>query len=99
MSVDTAEAEGELRDALARLLREHCDIEQVRTIAAAPGGWDRRLWSELSAMGVVGLAAPPEHGGEGAGLPGWGAPRGRIFSSPNASTLSFIVTPASVPAT
>ncbi len=66
--MDTAEAEGELRDALARLLREHCDIEQVRGIAAAPGGWDRELWSELAAMGVVGLAAPPEHGGEGAGL-------------------------------
>jgi alkylation response protein AidB-like acyl-CoA dehydrogenase len=68
VKVDTAEAEGELRDALARLLRERCDIEQVRRIAAAPGGWDRELWSELSAMGVVGLAAPPEHGGEGAGL-------------------------------
>ncbi len=66
--MDTAEAEGELRDALARLLRERCDIEQVRRVAAAPGGWDRQLWSELSAMGVVGLAAPPEHGGEGAGL-------------------------------
>ncbi len=66
--MDTAEAEGELRDALARLLRERCDIEQVRGIAAAPGGWDRQLWSELAAMGVVGLAAPAEHGGEGAGL-------------------------------
>ncbi|WP_336500342.1 acyl-CoA dehydrogenase family protein [Candidatus Frankia alpina] len=65
--MDTAEAEGELRDALARLLRERCDIEQVRGIAAAPGGWDRQLWSELAAMGVVGLAAPAEHGGEGAG--------------------------------
>ncbi|EIV90691.1 acyl-CoA dehydrogenase family protein [Frankia sp. QA3] len=68
MNVDTAEAEGELRDALARLLRERCDIEQVRRIAAASGGWDRQLWSELSAMGVVGLAVPSEHGGEGAGL-------------------------------
>ncbi len=66
--MDTTEAEDELRDALARLLRERCDIEQVRGIAAAPGGWDRQLWSELSAMGVVGLAAPAEHGGEGAGL-------------------------------
>ncbi len=66
--MDTTEAEGELRGALARLLRERCDIEQVRGIAAAPGGWDRQLWSELSAMGVVGLAAPVEHGGEGAGL-------------------------------
>lgn len=51
-----------LRDAVRDLLTRECPPDVVR---AAWEGKDTELWRRLADMGVVGVAAPEEHGGMG----------------------------------
>ncbi|MER6808200.1 acyl-CoA dehydrogenase family protein [Spirillospora sp. NPDC000708] len=63
-----AEIEGELRGAIARLLRDRCGIETVAALADGPDQWDESLWRALTEVGVPGLPVGEEHGGGGAGF-------------------------------
>ena len=64
----TVEIENDLREALGRMLAERCGPARVAALADGAGDWDPDLWAGLAAMGVLGLTAPPEHGGEGMGF-------------------------------
>ena len=52
-------------DALERLLSHSYGHAQRRRIVNELGGLDPAFWTDLSAMGVLGLLAPPEAGGIG----------------------------------
>jgi alkylation response protein AidB-like acyl-CoA dehydrogenase len=57
----------QLRDALKRLLADKSKEADVRRVMEEPRGYDPALWAALAEMGVVGLLAPEECGGAGAG--------------------------------
>jgi len=57
------EEQDALRDAVTRVLDEHCTPARVRVVEAATG-FDAELWRELGAMGLPAmLAAPPAGSG------------------------------------
>ena len=56
-----------LRDAVGDLLAKRAGESEVRRLMTEDSGYDADLWSELAAMGVLGLTIPEEFGGAGAG--------------------------------
>jgi acyl-CoA dehydrogenase len=56
-----------LRDAVAELLAKRSPEKEVRRLMADDTGFDSGLWSEMAAMGLLGLTIPEEFGGAGAG--------------------------------
>lgn len=56
-----------LRDAVADLLAKRSPEAEVRRLMADDTGYDAGLWSEMAAMGLLGLTIPEEFGGAGAG--------------------------------
>ena len=56
-----------IRDTAREFFNEHATSAKVRAALAAPGGYDRDLWSELLAMGWAGIAVAEAHGGSGLG--------------------------------
>ena len=56
-----------LRDALKRLLTDKSKEADVRRVMEEARGFDPALWAALAEMGIVGLLAPEEFGGAGAG--------------------------------
>jgi alkylation response protein AidB-like acyl-CoA dehydrogenase len=59
----------ELRTMVREFCAEVSPEAAVRRTMATGSGFDRELWRRLGAeLGVLGLAVPAEHGGEGAGL-------------------------------
>jgi alkylation response protein AidB-like acyl-CoA dehydrogenase len=62
-----AEERAALRDALERLLADHCAQDDVRRTMATASGYDDALWRQLAQMGIVGLLIDPQYGGSGAG--------------------------------
>jgi len=67
MNFDQDEAQQLLTDSLQRFLAKDYDFEQRRTIVASPEGFSTRAWTTLSAIGVLGQALAPDHGGFGGG--------------------------------
>jgi alkylation response protein AidB-like acyl-CoA dehydrogenase len=57
-----------LRDAVDRLLREHCPLDHVREIVARGDSVSAAVVSALSELGLPGIMVPEEHGGLGLGL-------------------------------
>jgi alkylation response protein AidB-like acyl-CoA dehydrogenase len=57
----------EFRDAVRAVLAKECTTDDLRAVYAAPSARTPR-WSTLADLGVVGLSAPPGHGGLGLGL-------------------------------
>jgi alkylation response protein AidB-like acyl-CoA dehydrogenase len=55
-----------VRDAFRDFLTSECQPARVR--AAEPLGYDAKLWSQLTEMGVASMALPESAGGDGAGL-------------------------------
>lgn len=56
-----------LRDAVADLLAKRSPEAEVRRLMADDSGYDRGVWAEMAAMGLLGLTIPEEFGGSGAG--------------------------------
>lgn len=61
------EDQGLLRDEVRRLLEARSSLEAVRGLLTDTRGDDPAVWSELAAMGWLGLVTPAEHGGAGLG--------------------------------
>ncbi|ORX00109.1 acyl-CoA dehydrogenase family protein [Mycolicibacillus trivialis] len=57
----------ELRSAVADLMAKHSTEAAVRELMAGEAGFDPQVWSQLAAMGLLGLTIPEAHGGSGAG--------------------------------
>ena len=56
-----------LRDAVADLLAKRSPETEVRRLMAGAGGYAPGAWTEMAAMGLLGLTIPEEFGGAGAG--------------------------------
>lgn len=67
MSVALTPEQSDLRGAVADLLEKRSPETEVRRLMADEGGYDPALWSELAAMGLLGLVIPETFGGSGAG--------------------------------
>jgi alkylation response protein AidB-like acyl-CoA dehydrogenase len=57
-----------LVDLADQVLRGRTSPEQLAAVEQSASRVDARLWSELSAAGLAGIAVPEEHGGAGLGL-------------------------------
>jgi len=57
-----------LRDAVDRLLREHCPLDHVREVAEGGHAVSAAVVAALSELGLSGIVVPEEHGGLGLGL-------------------------------
>jgi acyl-CoA dehydrogenase len=56
-----------LRDAVADLLAKRSPETEVRRLMADDTGYNPGVWSEMAAMGLLGLTIPEDFGGTGAG--------------------------------
>ena len=56
-----------VRALAAELLADRCTPENLRATEDS-GDFDRTLWKTLAESGLLGVAAPEEHGGLGLGL-------------------------------
>lgn len=59
--------QADLRRALRDLCRDLATDADLRRMVDLPGGFDPKIWDQLAAMGLVGLAVPEEYGGAGCG--------------------------------
>jgi len=66
ISAVLTEQQSDLRDAVANLMDKRSPEAQVRRLMADESGHDTAVWSELAAMGLLGLTIPEEFGGAGA---------------------------------
>lgn len=67
MSAALTSEQGALRTAVADLMAKRSPEAEVRRLMTTDTGYDPAVWSELAAMGLLGLAIPEEFGGSGAG--------------------------------
>ena len=67
MSTVLTDQQNDLRDAVADLMNKRSPEAQVRRLMGDDSGHDPAVWSELAAMGLLGLTIPEEFGGAGAG--------------------------------
>ena len=65
MNFEASDEQGQLEDAVSRLLGDHCGFEQRRAVAASPDGFSRELWRRMGEMGLCGLLVAQAHGGIG----------------------------------
>ena len=56
----------DLRQTVADLMAKRSPESEVRRLMATDAGYDPAVWSELAALGLLGLAIPEEFGGSGA---------------------------------
>lgn len=67
MSTPLTSEQSDLRDAVTDLLAKRSPEAAVRRLMSSDTGFDPEVWSELAAMGLLGLAVPEQFGGAGAG--------------------------------
>jgi alkylation response protein AidB-like acyl-CoA dehydrogenase len=69
MDFDLSDDQLAVRTLADEVFAKHADAERLADVEAGPEHFDRELWRQLAASGVLGLAVPEEHGGDGLGLP------------------------------
>ena len=67
MNFGFTEEQDFLRESVRKFLDERCPLPQVREWMATEDAFDRSLWSEMAALGWLGLLVPEEQGGAGLG--------------------------------
>ncbi len=67
MSTALSPEHTDLRDAVAGLMAKRSPEAEVRRLMGGDCGHDPATWSDLAAMGLLGLTIPEEFGGAGAG--------------------------------
>ena len=70
MDFSFTEEQETVRDLAARIFTDLATHERLRELESEPDGerFDRKLWSELAAAGLLGIALPEEVGGAGLGF-------------------------------
>lgn len=66
MSTALTQEQTDLRATVAELVAKRSPEAEVRRLMATDSGYDPTVWSELAAIGLLGLAIPEEFGGSGA---------------------------------
>lgn len=67
MSTALSREQTDLRDAVGDLMTKRSPEHEIRRLMADETGYDPALWTELAAMGLLGLVIPEQFGGSGAG--------------------------------
>jgi acyl-CoA dehydrogenase len=67
MNFDFSDDLKQLREQARKFLRERCPSAAVRRVLEGPEPYDKRLWSEIAAMGWTGAAIPEAYAGAGLG--------------------------------
>ena len=67
MNLDFSKEQEQLRDQVRRFLSENCSNSEVRAILEGSDRYDKKLYSGLAELGVLGAAIPEEYGGVGLG--------------------------------
>ena len=67
MSTALTREQADLRQTAADLLAKRSPQAEVRRLMATDAAYDPSVWSELAALGLLGLVIPEEFGGSGAG--------------------------------
>ncbi|MDQ2637500.1 MAG: acyl-CoA/acyl-ACP dehydrogenase, partial [Actinomycetota bacterium] len=67
MRLRFSEEQQDLRGAVRDLFANCATEPEVRRLMDTPEGWDRAVWSQISAMGLISLAIPEAFGGDGGG--------------------------------
>ena len=57
----------QLRDTVARLVRQQYDFETRRKVAKSEGGWRPEMWAQFAELGLLGASFSEEEGGFGGG--------------------------------
>ena len=65
MNFGFTEEQDFLRESVRKFLDERCPLPQVREWMTTEDAFDRSLWSEMAALGWLGLLVPEEQGGAG----------------------------------
>lgn len=64
-----SEEQDEFRGVVRRFVEERWPIAEVRRLAETPAGFERDVWKQMGAeLGLLGLAIPEPHGGQGFGF-------------------------------
>jgi len=63
-----SEAQRDVQELARKILEDLSTHERLVEVEAGPDGMDRRLWKELAAAELLGVAAPGEHGGSAMGF-------------------------------
>ena len=67
MNFTFTEEQRMLDETVQRFITRDYTFEKRNAILASDAGWSRELWASLAELGLLGLNAPEEHGGLGAG--------------------------------
>ena len=67
MSTALSREQSDLRATVAVLLAKRSPEQEVRRLMTDDAGYDPAFWTELAAMGLLGLIIPEQFGGSGAG--------------------------------
>lgn len=67
MSTALSREQTDLREAVGVLLAKRSPEQEIRRLMADDTGYDPAVWTELAAMGLLGLVIPEQFGGSGAG--------------------------------
>ncbi len=68
MNFTLDESQTAVRELAAQILTEKSTPEQLRALEAAGESFDRPLWTDLAAAGLLGIGLPEEYGGGGLGF-------------------------------
>jgi alkylation response protein AidB-like acyl-CoA dehydrogenase len=64
-----SDEQDEFRAVVRRFVEERWPTAEVRRLAETPAGFDRAVWKQMGAeLGLLGLAIPESHGGQGFGF-------------------------------
>ena len=64
-----SDEQDEFRAVVRRFVEERWSTTEVRRLAETPAGFDRGVWKQMGAeLGLLGLAIPEAHGGQGFGF-------------------------------
>ena len=57
----------QLRDTVARLIRQQYDFETRRKVAKSEAGWRPEMWAQFAELGLLGASFSEAEGGFGGG--------------------------------
>ena len=67
MDFNFTSEQDQLRDTVARLVRQQYDFDTRRKVAKSEAGWRPEMWSQFAELGLLGASFSEEDGGFGGG--------------------------------
>ena len=67
MDFNFTSEQDQLRDTVARLVRQQYDFDTRRKVAKSDAGWRPEMWAQFAELGLLGASFSEEEGGFGGG--------------------------------